>query len=208
VVVELALVDWKQKAQPLERPAQGRRASAFLGIPDGAVDIERLQPGMTQLDPRQTGFCVKNIVADDGNDRIECDVFTNYYGGDVDEILDLRPRENSPVYLGQGCAVLPGAGIRVHAGAAGHHVHLDSGVEVLSGGYLEFDGAAGDLVVHLEHDITVRSGGRLTAGIGVYFTGPGTVRGEGEIKLGGAVFLAGDEGPLDVIPAAQRGDLI
>ncbi|MDP8239665.1 MAG: T9SS type A sorting domain-containing protein [Candidatus Hatepunaea meridiana] len=103
---------------------------------------------------KQTGFCVKNIVDDQENDRITCDVYTNYYGGTIgpDETLNL---EAGGLYLGQDCNIW-GEVIITHGSEEDDNtVVIDSELMISPDGVLFFDGRNGDLIVYLHDDIIV-----------------------------------------------------
>ncbi len=86
-------------------------------------DIVGLEANLTDYRELQTGFCVKEIEADGNN--ITCDVYTNYWGGDVTEDLTL---EGTNIYLGQGCEIQENASITITSENDDCTVNLDSDV--------------------------------------------------------------------------------
>jgi|GEM_PF-2214230 len=113
----------------------------------------------------QTGFCIKNIVADDEIDSITCDIYTNYWGGETQEDLTLTG-EN--IYLGQNCEIVDGGSITA-SGTNGHWmIKFDSNVIVSNGGILALNSAGPQMqTCHLYlngHNLTINQGGSLTLG--------------------------------------------
>ena len=151
----------------------------------------------------QTGFCVKNIVADDQNDRITCDVYTNYWGGDVAEDLTL---EGTNIYLGQGCNILDGGSITASGANGRWEINLDSDVNVESGGSLVLSPQAqpvGVCDVHLnDHKLWVKEGGDFSIASGqhpVSLCGPGEIWLQDEFEIDGvSVFINDFDGPFVV----------
>ncbi len=130
----------------------------------------------------QTGFCVKNIVDDQDNDRITCDVYTNYYGGRINDPEDYTLRANN-LYLGQNCVIIGRVEIIPVLEPDPCYVILDSDILVTDGGLLYFHGTSGPssslMIVNLNgYDIVVEAGdlhGELRIEGDVRIRGPGRV---------------------------------
>ena len=154
-------------------------------------------------DSRQTGFCVKNIVVDEDVDSIYCDVYTNYWGGDVTENLVL---EGTNIYLGQECEIQDGSGINVSGANDQWNVHLDSDVTVNDGGSLIFDSEGNDFPgrVYLnDHRLNILDGANFEINDApndeeVIFHGPGRMDwrdDDDEITIECEVTIDADDGP-------------
>ena len=150
----------------------------------------------------QTGFCVKEItVVDDDEDEgmITCEVYTNYYGGEISEDYTLTAAN---LYLGQDCVITGDGDVEILPDneRPASEVDLDSDVIVADGGHLYFHGNQEEginytrMIVNFNgHNIIVdRSGviwGVLESEGDVEFRGPGGVI----IRGGGGHHFIGNE---------------
>jgi len=180
---------------------------ANLAVDYSSIDLMAYNSD-TERRALQTGFCVKNIEVvedeeEEGEWNIECDVYTNYYGGVIGEEYTLTAGywvfEDSEgvIFLGQDCVITGDGDVVIVYQVEGmtNDVVLDSDVLVTDGGVLSFIGRddqmdpGGVFIVWMKgYDIIVDDSGELETYGDVTFWGPGEV-----IVDGGVANIIGNE---------------
>jgi len=124
-------------------------------------DVIGIQPDLSDYRELQTGFCVKEITAD--GDNITCDVYTNYWGGDIEEDLTLM---GDNLYLGQNPVIEDGFTVEIRPinPNEGSILTLDSEVIVESGASLIYRAPLHPnfMLIHTNgYDVIVEAGGEF-----------------------------------------------